>query len=57
MDNQEILDIACGGGSVTSYIAHLHKSSRFTGIDINVEFFKVYQNSDNNVRFVVIYIT
>lgn len=50
MDNQEILDIACGGGGVTSYIAQLHRSSHFTGIDINVELFRLYQNQDDNVR-------
>lgn len=51
MDNQEILDIACGGGGVTSYIAQLHKSSQFTGIDINVELFKLHQGLDENIRF------
>lgn len=51
MDNQQILDIACGGGSVTSYIAQRHRSSYFTGIDINVNLFKLYRGSDANLRF------
>lgn len=51
LDNKDILDIGCGPGAGTSYLAKKHLSSRFTGIDINTNLFDLYQGTSNNIRF------
>lgn len=39
LDNCKIIDIACGAGGVIRYLAKLHKSSDFLGIDLNDSFY------------------
>lgn len=38
LDNRKIIDIACGAGGTTRYLADNHKSSKFVGMDFNEEF-------------------
>lgn len=35
--DSKILDLACGGGANTNYLAEKHKKVKFTGIDLNEE--------------------
>lgn len=51
IDNKNILDIACGPGASTSYIARKHRSSFFMGIDINTKLFDLYKGTDENIKF------
>lgn len=41
LENKKVIDIACGTGGATKYLANLHPSSNFLGIDFN-ENFKEY---------------
>lgn len=50
LEGKEILDIGCGSGSATHYIAQKHPSSHFTGIDINTELFKLNRVDDSNIK-------
>lgn len=50
MDNARILDVACGNGSSTAYIAEKHPTSCFTGIDINTELFELFEGDRDNIN-------
>ena len=52
LDNCNIVDIACGTGGATKYLAELHKNSVFLGIDFN-ENFAAYFQEQKNVAFEV----
>ncbi len=51
IDNLDILDVGCGPGGGTHYIAKKHASTRFTGIDINTKLFDLYKGVAKNIRF------
>lgn len=51
LSNKDILDIGCGPGSGTSYIAERHLTCRFTGVDINTELFNLYNGKSKNIQF------
>ncbi len=51
LDNINILDIGCGPGSGTSYIAERHLTSNFVGMDINTDLFDLYRGISNNIKF------
>lgn len=50
LEGKEILDIGCGPGSATHYIAQKYPTSHFTGIDINTELFKLNRGDDSNIE-------
>ncbi len=47
LDNCKIIDIACGAGGATKYLAKLHKNSLFLGIDFNEKFASYFQEPPN----------
>lgn len=51
MNGLSILDIGCGPGGGTAYIAERHMTSKFTGIDINTRLFELYRGSSKNIEF------
>lgn len=52
LDNSQIIDIACGAGGATRYLADRHKSSVFLGMDFN-ESFDTYFSGGSNYDFEV----
>lgn len=51
LEHKKILDIGCGPGSGTSYLAEKHLSSSFVGMDINTKLFDLYQGTSGNIQF------
>ena len=51
IDNKNILDIGCGPGGGTAYIAERHLTTSFTGIDINTNLFSFYEGTSANIHF------
>lgn len=48
LNNKRIIDIACGAGGATRYLANRHPSSVFLGIDFNENFSNYFEKEKNS---------
>lgn len=49
LDHKKIIDIACGAGGATRYLADRHKSSKFVGMDFDEKFGDYFPEGENSV--------
>ena len=53
LEKKTIIDLACGGGASTIYLAEKYKSSSIIGIDIDTNLLRIAKDYKNKRRLII----